>query len=64
MRWRRTVRGRRWVIRARMPVTAAALAHCGIDPGVLTEFATTPVYGGGVTVGGVHPTDALAPPAA
>ncbi|GAA0548190.1 asparaginase [Streptomyces mordarskii] len=50
--------------RARMPVTAAALAHCGIDPGVLTEFATTPVYGGGVTVGGVHPTDALAPPAA
>lgn len=50
--------------RARMPVTAAALAHCGIDPGVLSEFATMPVYGGGVTVGGVHPTDALAPPAA
>ncbi|GAA0697214.1 asparaginase [Streptomyces malaysiensis subsp. malaysiensis] len=50
--------------RARMPVTAAALAHCGIDPGVLAEFATTPVYGGGAAIGGVHPTDALAPPAA
>lgn len=51
--------------RARMPVTAAALAHCGIDPGVLAEFATSPVHGGGTTVGSLHTTGALAltPPA-
>ncbi|MFI0821001.1 asparaginase [Streptomyces sp. NPDC021098] len=49
--------------RARMPVTAAALAHCGIDSDVLAEFATTPVHGGGLTVGALHATDALAPPA-
>ncbi|MDW6058290.1 asparaginase [Streptomyces sp. FXJ1.4098] len=28
--------------RARMPVTAAALAHLGVDPGLLTEFAEAP----------------------
>ncbi|MGP8303834.1 asparaginase [Streptomyces inhibens] len=49
--------------RARMPVTAAALAHCGIDPDVLAAFATTPVIGGGTTVGTLRATGALAPPA-
>ncbi|MBM4791977.1 asparaginase [Streptomyces sioyaensis] len=45
--------------RARMPVTAAALALCGVDPGVLAAFATAPVLGGGAPVGtlrAVHPT--------
>lgn len=50
--------------RARMPATAAALAHCGIGPDVLTEFATTPVVGGDTTVGSLRATDALALPAA
>ncbi|REK84945.1 asparaginase [Streptomyces inhibens] len=49
--------------RARMPVTAAALAHCGIDPDVLAAFATTPVIGGGTTVGTLRAAGALAPPA-
>ncbi|UKY48384.1 asparaginase [Streptomyces inhibens] len=48
--------------RARMPVTAAALAHCGVDPDVLAAFATTPVIGGGTTVGTLRPAGALAPP--
>ncbi|MCZ1005805.1 asparaginase [Streptomyces lydicus] len=47
--------------RARMPVTAAALAHCGIDPGVLAPFAATPVIGGGAPVGTLRATDALTP---
>ncbi|WP_432003726.1 asparaginase [Streptomyces sioyaensis] len=45
--------------RARMPVTAAALALCGVDPDVLSAFATAPVLGGGAPVGtlrAVHPT--------
>ncbi|NYI04514.1 asparaginase [Allostreptomyces psammosilenae] len=37
--------------RARMPVTAAALARCGIAPEALEEFATAPVLGGGRPVG-------------
>ncbi|MFI0714693.1 asparaginase [Streptomyces inhibens] len=49
--------------RARMPVTAAALAHCGIDPEVLAAFATTPVIGGGTPVGTLRAAGALAPPA-
>ncbi|WP_326622520.1 asparaginase [Streptomyces decoyicus] len=47
--------------RARMPVTAAALAHCGVDPDVLAAFATTPVIGGGAPVGTLHATDSLTP---
>ncbi|MGW7578785.1 asparaginase [Streptomyces sp. NPDC054765] len=47
--------------RARMPVTAAALAHCGVDPGVLAAFAATPVIGGGAPVGTLRATDALTP---
>ncbi|MEW1749864.1 asparaginase [Streptomyces angustmyceticus] len=47
--------------RARMPVTAAALAHCGIDPGVLAPFATAPVIGGGAPVGTLRATAALDP---
>ncbi|MFI1198087.1 asparaginase [Streptomyces sp. NPDC020883] len=46
--------------RARMPVTAAALARCGIDPEVLAPFATAPVLGGGTEVGRIRAT---APPA-
>lgn len=45
--------------RARMPVTAAALARCGVDPAVLAAFARTPVIGGGATVGSLHATPAL-----
>ncbi|MEU7240216.1 asparaginase [Streptomyces sparsogenes] len=37
--------------RARMPVTAAALAHLGVAPERLTEFAEAPVLGGGRPVG-------------
>ncbi|MFE1768859.1 asparaginase [Streptomyces angustmyceticus] len=47
--------------RARMPVTAAALAHCGIDPGVLAPFAAAPVIGGGAPVGTLRATAALTP---
>ncbi|MFF4602967.1 asparaginase [Streptomyces sp. NPDC001339] len=47
--------------RARMPVTAAALARCGIDPGVLAPFAATPVIGGGAPVGELRAAGALAP---
>ncbi|MCP9207875.1 asparaginase [Streptomyces sp. NEAU-Y11] len=49
--------------RARMPVTAALLARCGVDPEVLTGFATAPVIGGGATVGRLRAVDALTPPA-
>ncbi|MFE3650730.1 asparaginase [Streptomyces sp. NPDC059101] len=37
--------------RARMPVTAAALARCGVPATVLAPFATAPVLGGGREVG-------------
>ncbi|MEV7422462.1 MULTISPECIES: asparaginase [unclassified Streptomyces] len=47
--------------RARMPVTAAALARCGVDPGILAEFARTPVIGGGAEVGSLRAAGALAP---
>jgi len=52
--------------RARMPVTAAALARCGIDARVLDEFATAPVLGGGAVVGEVRAAGsvALVPPGA
>ncbi|TJZ58986.1 asparaginase [Streptomyces piniterrae] len=46
--------------RARMPVTAAALARCGVDPQLLAEFATTPVIGGGRPVGTLRAAGALA----
>ncbi len=42
-------------------MTAAALAHCGVDPDVLAAFATTPVIGGGAPVGTLHATDSLTP---
>ncbi|MFJ2213841.1 asparaginase [Streptomyces sp. NPDC101062] len=47
--------------RARMPVTAAALALCGVDPDVLAAFARTPVIGGGQEVGSLRAAGALAP---
>ncbi|MPY60136.1 asparaginase [Streptomyces spongiae] len=47
--------------RARVPVTAAALARAGIDPGTLEEFAGGPLLGGGEVVGQVRPTRALDP---
>ncbi|WP_078893568.1 asparaginase [Streptomyces sp. CT34] len=48
--------------RARMPVTAAALARCGVDPGLLAPFATAPVLGGGRQVGTLRAAGALATP--
>jgi L-asparaginase II len=45
--------------RARMPVTAAALALCGIAPEILAGFARTPVLGGGATVGSLRAAGAL-----
>ncbi|MFF4364706.1 asparaginase [Streptomyces sp. NPDC001594] len=50
--------------RARVPVTAAALARAGVEPGLLAGFAGEPVTGGGRTVGGVRPVAALTPPGA
>jgi L-asparaginase II len=47
--------------RARVPVTAAALARAGVDPAALAEFAGEPLLGGGQPVGRVHPTRALDP---
>ncbi|SOB85305.1 asparaginase [Streptomyces sp. 1331.2] len=49
--------------RARVPVTAAALALAGVDPRLLTEFAGEPAAGGGRPVGGVRPVAALDPSA-
>ncbi|MBL1100688.1 asparaginase [Streptomyces coffeae] len=49
--------------RARMPVTAALLARCGVASETLAEFATAPVTGGGTTVGQLHAVDALTAPA-
>ncbi|MGW0846823.1 asparaginase [Streptomyces sp. NPDC002787] len=47
--------------RARVPVTAAALARVGVDPGALTAFAGAPLLGGGEVVGHVRPVRALDP---
>ncbi|MFF7230350.1 asparaginase [Streptomyces sioyaensis] len=47
--------------RARMPVTAAALARCGVDPEVLAPFATAPVLGGGAPVGALRAVHTTAP---
>ncbi|WP_329406797.1 asparaginase [Streptomyces sp. NBC_00704] len=47
--------------RARVPVTAAALARAGVDPARLTAFAGQPLLGGGVPVGCVRPVRALDP---
>lgn len=47
--------------RARVPVAAAALARCGVDPAALAEFATAPLLGGGEVVGSIQPARALAP---
>ncbi|MCQ9130484.1 MULTISPECIES: asparaginase [Streptomyces] len=47
--------------RARVPVTAAALARAGVDPARLTGFAGEPLLGGGVPVGCVRPVRALDP---
>ncbi|WP_326807144.1 MULTISPECIES: asparaginase [unclassified Streptomyces] len=46
--------------RARMPVAAAALARCGVDPAALAGFAATPVIGGGTAVGSLRAAGALA----
>ena len=47
--------------RARIPVTAAALARAGVDPALLTQFAGEPLLGGGEPVGAVRPARALEP---
>jgi L-asparaginase II len=46
--------------RARMPVAAAALARCGVDPAVLRPFASAPVRGGDATVGVLRAVGPLA----
>ncbi|MET9732099.1 asparaginase [Streptomyces sp. NPDC006458] len=45
--------------RARIPVTAAALARAGVDPELLTAFAGEPLLGGGQPVGSVRAVRAL-----
>ncbi|GGQ14203.1 asparaginase [Streptomyces pseudogriseolus] len=45
--------------RARVPVTAAALTHAGVDPVLLTAFAGETVLGGGRPVGGIRPVTGL-----
>ncbi|MEV6959869.1 asparaginase [Streptomyces sp. NPDC051207] len=47
--------------RARVPVTAAALARAGVDPALLTAFAGEPLFGGGRPVGTIRPVRALDP---
>ncbi len=47
--------------RARVPVTAAALARAGVDPVALAEFAGAPLLGGGHVVGHIRPARALDP---
>ncbi|MEU5542764.1 asparaginase [Streptomyces sioyaensis] len=47
--------------RARMPVTAAALARCGVGPEALAPFATAPVLGGGAPVGKLRAVHTAAP---
>ncbi|MEU6576808.1 asparaginase [Streptomyces sp. NPDC046805] len=45
--------------RARVPVSAAALARAGVDPALLTAFAGEALLGGGKPVGSVRPVRAL-----
>jgi L-asparaginase II len=45
--------------RARVPVTAAALARAGVDPALLAEFAGAPLLGGGEVVGDIRPARSL-----
>ncbi|WP_200306381.1 asparaginase [Streptomyces adelaidensis] len=47
--------------RARIPVTAAALARAGVDPAALAAFAGAPLFGGGEVVGHIRPARALDP---
>ncbi|MGW2566061.1 asparaginase [Streptomyces sp. NPDC001537] len=47
--------------RARIPVTAAALARAGVDPALLTPFAGELLLGGGEPVGEIRPVRALEP---
>lgn len=47
--------------RARVPVTAAALARAGVDPALLTGLAGAPLLGGGRPVGHIRPVRALDP---
>lgn len=47
--------------RARVPVTAAALALAGVDASPLAEFTGEQVLGGGRPVGGIRPVPALHP---
>ncbi|MFD4788462.1 asparaginase [Streptomyces sp. NPDC058459] len=47
--------------RARVPVAAAALAHAGVDPALLTDFAGAPLLGGGRPVGAVRTVRELEP---
>jgi L-asparaginase II len=45
--------------RARLPVTAAALALAGIDPGLLAPFIDAAGANGLAVVGDLHPTTRL-----
>ncbi|MHB9864275.1 asparaginase [Streptomyces sp. YIM S03343] len=45
--------------RARVPVTAAALIHAGVDPALLEPFTGAPLLGGGLPVGCIRPVPAL-----
>ena len=45
--------------RARVPVTAAALARAGVDPAALAEFGGAPLLGGGAVVGHIRPAGLL-----
>ncbi len=47
--------------RARVPVVAAALERCGVDPAALAEFTHAPLLGGGAVVGSIRPARALEP---
>lgn len=48
--------------RARIPVTAAALARAGVEPRLLAGFEGESMTGGGRPVGGIQPVAALNPP--
>ncbi|MFG2138219.1 asparaginase [Streptomyces sp. NPDC048650] len=48
--------------RARMPVAAAALERCGLDPRTLAVFATAPVVGGGEQIGSLRAAGAMVSP--
>ena len=41
--------------RARMPVLVSALSRLGVDAPILTEYAETPLLGGGLPVGATRP---------